>query len=206
LDLKGAVTFFNTPVTWQRNGTTIAGETSSFLYTNQGGSYTATYSQSGCLGTSTALALNITQPPLMSVAPVNINNGQTATLTATGCTGTVTWYDALYGGNLVNTGNPYTTPPMPSSIAFYANCTESSCSSVKRSTAIVSVTQLQTITLSNPSPTNICPGSSFSVGFTTTGTFNAGNTFQVQLSDASGNFPLTPTVLASGSSSPITVS
>ncbi len=206
LDLKGGNTnYYNTPVTWQRNSVTIAGETSSFLYTNQGGNYTATYNQNGCTGTSTALALNIVQPPLMSVAPVNINNGQTATLTATGCAGTVTWYDALNGGSLVNTGNPYVTPQLPSTTTFYANCAETNCSSIKRVAGVVNVAQLQTITLDNPSPTNICPGGSFSVGFTTTGTFNGGNTFQVQLSDASGNFPLTPTVLATGSSSPIMV-
>jgi large repetitive protein len=205
LDLKGGTTDYFTPVTWQRNGTTISGETSSFLYTNQAGTYTATYNQNGCAGTSTALALNIVQPPIITVTPVNINNGQTATLTATGCAGTVTWYDALNGGSLVNTGNPYITPPLPATITFYANCTESTCSSIKRTAGVVNVTQLQTITLDNPSPTNICPGSSFSVGFTTTGTFNGGNTFQVQLSDVNGNFPSTPTILATGSSSPITV-
>jgi large repetitive protein len=205
LDLKGGATFYYTPITWQRNGVTIVGETSGTLYTNQGGNYTATYNQNGCVGTSTALAVNIVQPPIITVAPVTINNGQTATLTATGCSGTVTWYDALDGGSLVNTGNPYVTPPLPAASTFYANCAESTCSSIKRIAGVVSVTQLQTITLDNPSPTNICPGSSFSVGFTTTGTFNGGNTFQVQLSDLNGNFPLTPTVLATGSSSPITV-
>jgi large repetitive protein len=205
LDLKGGTTNFFSPVTWQRNSVTIAGETSGTLYTNQGGNYTATINQNGCIGTSTALALNIVLPPLMSISPVTINNGQTATLMATGCTGTVTWYDALNGGSLVNTGNPYTTPPLPAATTFYANCVESTCSSIKRIAGVVNVNQLQTITLDNSSPTNICPGSAFSVGFTTTGTFNGGNTFQVQLSDLSGNFPLTPTVLATGSSSPITV-
>ena len=205
LELKGGATSYYTPVTWQRNGVTIVGETSGFLYTNQGGSYTATYNQSGCVGTSTALTLNIVQPPLMSVAPVTINNGQTATLTATGCAGTVTWHDALNGGSLLTTGNSYTSPPLPSTTTFYSNCVESICSSIKRVAGVVNVTQLQTITLDNPSPINICPGSSFSVGFTTTGTFNGSNTFQVQLSDLNGNFPLTPTILATGSGSPIVV-
>ena len=205
LDLRGAVTFFNTPITWQRNGVTIAGETSSFLYTFQGGNITATYSQNGCAGTTPTLALNITQPPIISVAPVNINNGQTATLSISGCVGgTTTWYDALDGGTLLHTGASYTTPPLPASTTFYAFCVGITCPSVKRVPAEVNVTQLQTITLSNPSPTNICPGSSFSVGFTITGSFNGGNIFQVQLSDLNGNFSLTPTILATGSTSPIT--
>jgi large repetitive protein len=206
LDLKGGVTNYFTPVTWQRNSVTIVGETSPFLYTTQGGSYTATYSQSGCAGTSTALTLNIVQPPIITVAPVTINNGQTATLSVGGCAGgTVTWYDAAVGGTLLHTGSSYTTPPLPTSNTFYAYCVGISCPSVNRVAGVVNVTQLQTITLSNPSPTNICPGSSFSVGFTTTGTFNGGNTFQVQLSDLSGNFSFTPTVLATGNTSPITV-
>jgi large repetitive protein len=205
LDLKGGATSYYTPVTWQRNGVTIVGETSGTLYTNQGGNYTATYNQNGCAGTSSTLALNVVQPPLMSIMPVTINNGQTATLTATGCAGMVTWYDALNGGSLLTTGNSYTSPPLPAATIFYANCVESTCSSIKRTAGVVNVNQLQTITLDNPSPTNICPESPFSVGFTTTGTFNGGNTFQVQLSDLSGNFSLTPTVLATGSSSPIVV-
>ncbi len=206
LDLKGAANFFNTPITWQRSGITIAGETSPFLYVFQGGNYTASYSQNGCVGTSSTLALSIVQPPLISVAPVSINSGQTATLSVTGCPGgAVTWYDALEGGTLLNTGSSYTTPPLPASITFYAYCVGLSCPSVKRVPAIVNVTQLQTITLSNPSPANICPGSSFSVDFTTSGVFNGGNTFQVQLSDLNGNFTLSPTVLATGISSPITV-
>ncbi len=48
-------------------------------------------------------------------------------------------------------------------------------------------------------PTNACVGSTISVPFTTSGTFNAGNTFTAQLSDATGNFT-TPTATATGTS------
>jgi sugar lactone lactonase YvrE len=49
-------------------------------------------------------------------------------------------------------------------------------------------------------PTNICSGI---VSFTPNGFLNAGNTFQVLLSDALGNFPVTPTVIGTGTSNSI---
>ncbi|HRO73173.1 MAG TPA: hypothetical protein PK611_05850, partial [Saprospiraceae bacterium] len=39
-------------------------------------------------------------------------------------------------------------------------------------------------------PTSFCPGASVSVGWTGTGTFNTGNEFRVQISNASGVFPI----------------
>ncbi len=48
-----------------------------------------------------------------------------------------------------------------------------------------------------------CPGASLNLGFSTAGTFNGGNTFTAQLSNASGSFS-SPVNIGSGSSSPIT--
>lgn len=47
-------------------------------------------------------------------------------------------------------------------------------------------------------------GDTGSISFTTTGTYNAGNTLTVQLSDASGSFAA-PTTIGSGNSSPISI-
>lgn len=58
-----------------------------------------------------------------------------------------------------------------------------------------------TITLTPPVST-VCAGSGLSVSFSTTGTFGSGNTFSVELSDATGSFA-NPTVIGSGASSPI---
>ncbi len=44
------------------------------------------------------------------------------------------------------------------------------------------------ILLANPNLTQICAGSSLNVGFETIGTFNEGNKFEIQLSDANGSF------------------
>ena len=49
-----------------------------------------------------------------------------------------------------------------------------------------------------------CPGEDFSVGFTPTGTFNSGNSFTVQMSNSTGSFT-SPTVIGTGSSSPVSV-
>jgi hypothetical protein len=48
-----------------------------------------------------------------------------------------------------------------------------------------------------------CQGTTIVVPFTTTGAFNGLNIFSVEISDASGSFPLTPNIIGSGSSSPI---
>lgn len=51
-----------------------------------------------------------------------------------------------------------------------------------------------TITTSAINPTIYCAGSNISVNFTSTGTYNAGNTYTLQMSDATGSF-VTPTVI-----------
>ena len=61
------------------------------------------------------------------------------------------------------------------------------------------------ITLDVPSPPSICGNSSFPISFTTTGTFDSGNTFQVLLSDSAGVFPSIPMIVGTGNISPITV-
>jgi hypothetical protein len=61
------------------------------------------------------------------------------------------------------------------------------------------------ISVSNLPTTTICQTVSFSVDFVANGTYNSGNVFRVQLSDASGNFGASPLQVGSGSVSPITV-
>jgi hypothetical protein len=60
------------------------------------------------------------------------------------------------------------------------------------------------IVASNLAVTSVCQGGNTSVTFTTTGTFDAGNTYSVQLSNSSGSFT-TPIVIGSGSISPINI-
>jgi hypothetical protein len=69
----------------------------------------------------------------------------------------------------------------------FIDTTYSAMSSVLQSGRI-RVTGNSSITASNPSPLSYCAGNSITVGFTITGTFNAGNWFILQLSDATGSF------------------
>ena len=60
------------------------------------------------------------------------------------------------------------------------------------------------ISLNALSQSSFCPGQTFSVAFTPAGSFNAGNSFSVELSNASGSFS-SPVVIGSGASSPVSV-
>lgn len=66
---------------------------------------------------------------------------------------------------------------------------------VRITTTVVS----NTITTSTISPTVYCAGDNISVNFTSTGTYNAGNTYTLQMSDATGSFA-SPTVIGTLSS------
>ena len=54
-------------------------------------------------------------------------------------------------------------------------------------------------------PLSICAGTGFNVNFSTSGTFNPGNQFQVQLSTVSGSFGIGTTIIGTGASSSIAV-
>ena len=56
-------------------------------------------------------------------ADQNICSGQTVTLNAVDTFGTINWYDAPNGGNLVTTGNTYTTPALNNTTIYYADAT-----------------------------------------------------------------------------------
>ncbi|GAA3925346.1 T9SS type A sorting domain-containing protein [Hymenobacter algoricola] len=62
-----------------------------------------------------------------------------------------------------------------------------------------------TITTGTVATTPIFAGGSVTVSFTTTGTFNGGNTFTAELSDAAGNFPGTTLTTVSSTSTTLTV-
>jgi gliding motility-associated-like protein len=62
----------------------------------------------------------------------------------------------------------------------------------------------QTINTGNLPNAIVCPNATFNVPFTTTGTFNAGNQFTAQLSDATGSFAA-PVNIGSSAASPVSV-
>lgn len=96
---------------------------------------------SGCTSASrsSAIATVTTAPSAPTVAGVTILSGQTATLTATGCTGTVKWYATATSTVILQTATSYTSSTLTVNTTYYADCTVSSCTSTTRTSALVTI-------------------------------------------------------------------
>ncbi|MFM7725736.1 MAG: hypothetical protein ACKO7B_03470, partial [Flavobacteriales bacterium] len=97
----------------------ITGETTPSITVTQPGTYTVNVSTS--CGTGTSQPVTITMSPAIADPVVDGDSLQTpgtAALSATG-TGTINWYDAQSGGNLLATGNAFTTPVIYTSTTYY---------------------------------------------------------------------------------------
>lgn len=84
------------------------------------GNLTVTATDGSCTSLPSTLPITINQstPPTTSNDTVCINNA--ATLAASG-SGTLKWYDNPTGGNLINTGTNYTTPPLTTNTTYYVS-------------------------------------------------------------------------------------
>jgi len=105
--------------------------------------------------------VSITQSnvPAPVVNAISICPGNTATLQVQNpLTGTTyTWYDAAAGGNLLATGNSYTTPTLNVSTTYYVQATNSNgCVSATRTAVLVTIDP-PPATPTVASPVNICP-------------------------------------------------
>jgi len=79
----------------------------------------------------------------------------------------------------------------------------SGCSATCQVTVTVQPPTANTIDLVSVVPATVCAGGALTATFTSSGTFNAGNLFRVQLSDATGSFAA-PQNIGVGAASPIT--
>lgn len=85
------------------------------------GTYTVKLTASNSCGNNQNIKTNyvsVSGPDLPTVQDANRCGAGTITLTANG-TGTLYWYDASTGGNLVNTGNSFTTPSLSATTTYY---------------------------------------------------------------------------------------
>lgn len=114
--------------------------------------YYALASESGCLeGDRTAVVATIKPiPTINSTAGDLICENASGTVSAIIGQGTISWYDALTGGNLLHTGNNYTTPVLTATTTFYAEVELDGCINPVREPATVTV-QL------TPAPTGSAP-------------------------------------------------
>ncbi|MBA4850500.1 3-coathanger stack domain-containing protein [Emticicia sp. BO119] len=99
--------------------------------------------------TTTVFVSNGVQSPTLYVPNTKICRSDTRTITALGCTnGVVNWYDASNGGNLLGTGQTFTTPLLTYSNSgsnyhyYYADCTINNTTSSSRSNQYIVVYEI----------------------------------------------------------------
>lgn len=66
-----------------------------------------------------ATSTTITIPQITGTTPASRCGSGTVTLQATASNGTIKWYDAAINGNLLTTGNSYTTPSLSTTTIYY---------------------------------------------------------------------------------------
>ena len=118
---------------------------------NTPGTYDVTLVAANYNGTDTA-TIQITvyaYPIVTSTTPASRCDAGIVTLEATTNIGTLNWYDAATGGNLVGTGTSFTTPSLSASTTYYVESINGVCSSA-RSMVIATVNTTPTITGTTP--------------------------------------------------------
>jgi large repetitive protein len=117
--------------------------------------YVEAVNTSGCASVRTPVIVTVNTPPGAPTASgTTICPGSVATLTATGI-GTISWYDAALGGNLLATGSTFTTPVLSTTTTYYAEQTSGTCAS-SRAGVTVTVPSFPFPQFSYPSGT-FCP-------------------------------------------------
>jgi C1A family cysteine protease len=117
----------NSPTTWLWNfgdGSTSTLQNPSHTYATNG-TYSVTLQATNAFGNnsvtkSSYIIINIPVAPTAS--GTTIDAGNTATLSASG-TGTLNWYNAATGGNLVGSGTTFITPVLTTTTTYYVEST-----------------------------------------------------------------------------------
>ncbi|MBN8696856.1 MAG: HYR domain-containing protein [Bacteroidetes bacterium] len=81
-----------------------------------------------------------TTPTILSTTPASRCDAGSLSLGATASAGTISWFDAVTGGNLVGTGVTYITPSLSSSTTYYVEVSNNGCVSNPRQPVVASVT------------------------------------------------------------------
>ncbi len=149
--------------------------------------YVEFISSSGCVSARTPVTVTVTPlpgPPVIS--GTSVCPGTNATLTAV-ASGTVSWYDAAIGGNLLATGNTFTTPALISTTTYYADQTTGTCLS-SRTAVTVTVTSIPNPQFQYPSGTFCTSGTNPTpvINNPSGGTFSAAPAGLVFISTSTG--------------------
>ncbi|MEO7529882.1 MAG: hypothetical protein ABIS69_00680, partial [Sediminibacterium sp.] len=146
-----------------------SGQTVSTITTATVGTFTVTVSDNttGCAPVSQSVIVTAAPTPAAPTASgTSICSGNSATLTATAPGGTYRWYNAASGGNLLTTGNSYTTPSLTATTTYYVETTVSACTS---SRTPVTVTVNAIPAAPTATGTTICAGNTATLTATSPG-------------------------------------
>lgn len=120
---------------------------------NTAGLYTVVFTATNYNGGDTVTFtdyINVTAiPAITTTTPASRCDAGTVTLQATASLGTLNWYDAPTGGNLVGTGTSFTTPSIASTTTYYVESASGTCVS-PRIAVIATVNTTPTITSTTP--------------------------------------------------------
>ncbi|SHF81107.1 Ig-like domain-containing protein [Flavobacterium defluvii] len=128
------------------------------------------------IAASTKITIPVATP---GANPNPVCDSGTFTFTATATAGaTISWYDAAVGGNVLGTGNTYTTPTITSTTTYYV---DAGCASNRKSvTATVNTTPANPIagqsTYSNCGPGSVTITASSNIGIINWFTASSGGT------------------------------
>ncbi|MDB4709937.1 T9SS type B sorting domain-containing protein, partial [Flavobacteriaceae bacterium] len=106
------------------------------------------------LNISTSTSIYI--PLIINFDPEQRNcTGGTMTFTATASEGEIYWYDAPLGGNLVESGDTFTTPSLTSSKTYYVSASPEGCATTQR-IAVEAIIDTTPVVITPPSDINRC--------------------------------------------------
>ncbi len=149
----------------------------------------------GCTNSNSVLITALSTPPApAATGGATLCGTGTVTLTATGSGGTLNWYDAATGGNLVGTGGSFMTPLINSNTTYWVEETNGTCSG-PRSSALATYTTAPTVSVASPNPAVCYPGGTAATLNATGGDPNYVYTWSPAPQSTSGAFNQTASVL-----------
>lgn len=104
-----------------------------------------------CQSARTPVTVTVNQRPtnLTAVGASRCGTG-TLALSASYTNGTINWYDAASGGNLVFTGSNFVTPSLTGTVTYYTEAVNGSCISTVRTPITATVNAIPTVTSTTP--------------------------------------------------------
>lgn len=131
-------------------GGILVGTGNTLTVSGASATYYAEAVANGCSSIRTGVAYtSVAIPTITSTIPASRCDTGTLTLQATTSIGTINWYDASTGGNLVGTGNNFTTPSLSATTIYYVEADNNSCIS-GRTAVTATVNQQPSIIATTP--------------------------------------------------------